>query len=424
MPIPMSDPMPLRTTAAWPKFAKPEPLPHVYGRCSVPMVQFDQTRKVWLIADHAIGGVDSVLRDRKDEKSYSFRNAVDSAGHPVALIELASPLKSGESLSATVRGKIDADTGSLIENPADVLRDVLALAGYAIPASAISAFRVECADLKLAGRLSDNLTVRGQIAEIAESVGMLWSTSMPGIATRYPRSRASGEPLLSAYLVSPPVQVNAYASLDRIVTEVRVEYAWDWTQNRATRTALLEADTVARYGRRSNTISAKWLTSNSDAIARGTWFLVANARPRWTYSISMESDPVVAPGRWFNVADPLLPVDGEVQATGSELDWGHLLQYLKAEVSVGPEPTVSVIALGSEFEDASSDLRISYADGIATLVIADGNGAPIRDATVKLGDQTGKTDRTGTVRFKIARGTYPFEIEATGYAKSSGEITV
>lgn len=424
MPLPMTDLVPLRTTAAWPAFAEPEPLPHVYGRCEVPLVQYDRTRRFWLIADHAIGGADKVTRDRKDEKSFAFHNAVDPSGHPVALLELATPLKIGESLSVSVRGKIDADSGNLIENPADIMRDVLRLAGREIPASSVSEFRSACADLKLAGCLSAGLTIRAQIAEIAESVGMIWSTSMPGLARRYPAERATGEPLLSRYLVSAPVQVNAYCSLDRVYTEVRVEYGWDWTANRARKTALLEASTAKTYGRRSKTISAKWLTSNADVIALGTSFLRANARPRWSYSISLESEPVVAPGQWFYVSDPLLPVGGEVQAISSEMDCGHILQYLKAEVSVGAVPTVALKALGTEFADVKSDLRITYADGIATLVVADGNGAPVRDAVVKLGDKTGKTDRTGTVRFKIERGTYPFEIEAAGFSKSSGEIDV
>jgi hypothetical protein len=424
MLVPMTDLVPLRTTAAWPAFAKPEPLPHVYGRCEVPVVQYDQTRKFWLIADHAIAGVDSVTRDKKDEKAYAFRNGVDPSGHPVALLELASPLKEVERLTVDVRGKIDSDTGTLIENPADVLRDVLAMTGRAIPASSVSSFRSACADIRLAGVLSASLTIRAQIAEIAESVGMLWSTAMPGLAARYPSDRDVGDPLLSRYLVSAPVQVNAYCSLDRIYTEASVEHGWSWTDNRARQTALLESSAVATYGRRSKRIVAKWLTSTADAISLGTSFLQANARPRWTYSVYLESDPLVSPGQWFYVSDPLLPIDGEVQAISSELDWDHMLQYLKAEVSVGAVPSVSLVALGSEFDDAPSDLRITYADGIATLVVNDGNGAPIRDATVKLGDKTGKTDRTGTVRFKIDRGTYPFEIEATGYVKQTGEITV
>ncbi len=424
MPLPMTDLVPLRTTAAWPAFAEPEPLPHVYGRCSVPAVRYDASGKTWLLADHPIAGVDSVKVGGKETKAFALLNSVDPSGHPVALLELSKRVDKNSDIEVALRGKTHARTGTLIENPADIFTDILRVAGHDLPDSAMAEFRSDCAGLKLAGRLSADLTLRAQLAEIADSVGMLWSLSMPGLARRYPAERAIGEPLLSRYLVSAPVQVNAYCSLDRVYTEVRVEYGWDWTANRARKTALLEASTAKTYGRRSKTIAAKWLTSNADAIALGTSFLRANARPRWSYSISLESEPVVAPGQWFYVSDPLLPVGGEVQAISSEMDCGHLLQYLKAEVSVGAVPTVALKALGTEFADVKSDLRITYADGIATLVVADGNGAPVRDAVVKLGDKTGKTDRTGTVRFKIERGTYPFEIEAAGFSKSSGEIDV
>ena len=80
--------------------------------------------------------------------------------------------------------------------------------------------------------------------------------------------------------------------------------------------------------------------------------------------------------------------------------------------------------MGGLFEEPASGLRVTYADGVATLVVADPNDAPIREAVVTFDDQKGRTDRTGTVRFKAARGAHRVTVEASGFAPMEMEITL
>lgn len=421
----LSDPIPLRTSAAWPAFAKPEPLSVVYGRCTVPAIQYDPTRKIWLVADHAIGGVDAVYRDGKPEKTYSWRNGTDPTGHTVALVELGQALAASATLTASIRGKIHPDSGALLENPATVLQDVLRLAGRAVADADMADFRAACADVAVAGMLTPGLTARAQLAELADSVGMLWSPALAGLARRWPvESRAEGEPLYAAFAADEVADVAAECRRDDLYTALRVEFDWDWTANSARRSVVLRADTADRYGYREAALQAKWLTGAAQATARGVAWLQARARPRWTISFAAAPDPAVPPGGWFSLSHPLLPVAGEFLALHAERDWTAQRQRIVTERSAGPVPAVSVAGYGGLFAQPDSDLRITYANGVATLVVVDPDGAPIRDAVVTFDDKTGKTDRTGTARFKTERGAHRVAIEAAGFAKFEMEVTI
>lgn len=421
----LSDPLPIRTSAAWPAFAKPEPLPVVYGRCTVPTIQYDQTRKFWLVADHPVQGVDAVYRDGKPERAYAWRNGTDPTGHPVALVELGQALAANATLTATVRGKTHPTGGALLENPADVLQDMLRLAGRAVTDAELADFRAACADLAIAGMLTPGLTARAQLAELADSVGMLWSPALAGLARRWPvESRAAGEPLYAEFAAAEVADVKAECVRADLYTGLRVEFDWDWTQNAARRSVVLRAATADRHGYRETALQAKWLTGAAQAVARGVAWLQARARPRWTISFEADLDPAVPPGGWFSLSHPLLPVGGEFLALNAERDWSAQRQRIGAERSAGPVPSVSVVGFGGLFAQPDSDLRITYANGIATLVIVDPDGAPIRDAVVTFDDKTAKTDRTGAVRFKTERGAHRVAVEAAGYARFEMEVTI
>lgn len=423
--MPLSDPIPLRSTTLWPKFAQPEPLNLVYGRCTVPLTQADASRKFWHLSDGAIGGVDAIRRDGKPDKNYALHNTTDATSQPVAMVELAQPLAASARLTAEVRGRLHPITGVLLENPADVLFDLLRWAGQPVAATELADFRTACAGLTIGGMLTPGLTVRAQIAEIADAVGMLWSPALPGFAQRWPLAqRPEYAPIYARWSEVDTQEAQAEAQQASLATVLRVDYDWDWAQNRARRAVTLRADSADRYGERPATLTAKWLTSTAAAVARGTAWLEAYARPRWALSLSTDLDPRLPPGGWFTVSHPLLPVGGEFQAISAEQDWGNQRQRITTERAVGPLPKIRVINVGGLFAEPDSDLRITYANGVATLVVVDPNGAPIKDAVVTFDAQKGKTDRSGTVRFKAERGTHQVTIDAAGFAASTVEITL
>lgn len=423
--MPLSDQLPLRTSAAWPAFAKPEPLPTVYGRCTVPAVQYDASRKFWLVADHAIGGVDAVYRDDKPETAFAWRNSIDPAGHPIALIELSESLATSGTLTADVRGKIHPKSGRLLDNPADILQDILQMAGREVSDAEVADFRVMCAGMTVAGMLTAGMTARAQLAELAESVGMLWSPALPGLARRWPvESRAEHEPIYARLGADDLADARSDCGLDALYTVLTIEFDWNWAAGSARHSVTLRSSTADQYGERAATLQAKWLTSAAHAAARGTSWLQAHARPRWSISFEADLEPRIPPGGWFAMDHPLLPISGDFLALSAEWNWSSQRQKITTERAVGPIPTISVGAVGGLFDQPDSGLRVTYANGVATLVIADLNGVPIRDAVVTFDAQKGKTDRTGTVRFTAERGAHSVTVEASGFSSATAEITL
>lgn len=188
--IPLSDPVPLRNSTVWGQFVSPAPLPVGYGTITITPIPYDNTGRVYFLLDHAIQAVDGLTRDGVADTQYTLENTIDGEGHAVSLLRLATPATTKETLAVTVRGKMRAETGELLTNPADILWDLLAnLCGLPVEYGDLDAFRSECRELgiELHGVLeSDTVTVRAQIDELMASCGGVWSGGMPGIARIYP----------------------------------------------------------------------------------------------------------------------------------------------------------------------------------------------------------------------------------------------
>ena len=57
---PLADPIPLRNTTVWGSFKDVQIIPHVYGRVCLAPIPYDNTGKLFVLADHGIQGVDEV----------------------------------------------------------------------------------------------------------------------------------------------------------------------------------------------------------------------------------------------------------------------------------------------------------------------------------------------------------------------------
>lgn len=427
MRLPLSSPLPLRTTAAWPFFAALQTLPHVYGRCTVAPIQFTADRKQWLLADHPIAGVEAVFRDGQAESGFALRHQTDPVGHPVAVLELATPLADSARLSVAVRGKPHPHTGALMTHPADILLDVLRLAGHTLPDDAVAEFRAAEPDWALGGALTGDLTLRAQCAEIIGSCGSWWSLGMPGlIQPGHQRQRPVGAPLRAGYTADVVTQVSAKTELSVVQTVVRVEFDREWGNGGATtrQSVTLAADAVEVYGEREAACSAPWLTDARLAARLGTAVLQWSARPRWSVALTADLEPPLNPGDWFTLAHPLLPVTGAMRALEVVTDWGQGTQQIQAEVATGTVPTVQLRQRTGLYAAVKTGLRVSYAKGIVTLTITDADELPVKGAKVTLDAQTARTNAKGQVSFKAERGPHTVSIEAAGFAVASSELTI
>lgn len=176
-PIVELDQLKLRSSSIYPEPASLFTLPWVYGDwssqgVSVPVQCVDRTENIWLIADHPILELVEVLQDGVPMTAgWEFRNAHrDPTGRQVSVLKLFTAV--GGALEARVKGRAFL-SGTLIENPADIVVDVLEnLQGYSyefINRAAMGSYRASCSkdNLKFRIHLAKESSVKALVAQIA-----------------------------------------------------------------------------------------------------------------------------------------------------------------------------------------------------------------------------------------------------------------
>lgn len=203
---PLSDNVPLRTSAVWGGWRDVRVLPWVWGQVTLTPLQYSDDQRVFFLADHPIQGVDEVKRDDVATEAWAFYNGVDSTGRAVAFVELAMPLAEGERLAVTLRGRMHPATGRLLQTPAEILHDVLAhLAGAPVQWADLDDYRTETAEWVLGGLLDDNtVSVRAAVDGLMQSAGGAWSAAMPGIALTWPPLPDDAAPALRVDRLAAP----------------------------------------------------------------------------------------------------------------------------------------------------------------------------------------------------------------------------
>ena len=188
---PLRERLPLRTTAdTGLPYTEVQVIPFVFGRTSVPAVRLNTSGTEWLIADHALQGVDSVRVDDAPTQEFQLLNTSDGVGHEISKLILNGDKDPGVEVAVTVRGLPHPLFGGLLTNPADVIWYILTeISGQAYEFSDFEVFRSECKTqgFDIGGALLNPAqTIWGQIDEIVTSVGGVVSAGIPGFARLYP----------------------------------------------------------------------------------------------------------------------------------------------------------------------------------------------------------------------------------------------
>lgn len=168
----LSEDLPLRTSAALGDYNEDAVLPVIYGDLSqsaVPLVKISETE--YLAADHP-ATVTAVYVDGQETQGWKSVTETDITGHAFCQITLAAKPEQGAEITASMQGKRHATTGALIEHPADVLQDLLSLAGKSWD---LSRLKSELPGVKIAGRLDKTQSVRAWLDEITRSCGVVWA---------------------------------------------------------------------------------------------------------------------------------------------------------------------------------------------------------------------------------------------------------
>ena len=425
---PLTDTLPLRTSVVWGGYQNVRVLPIVYGAARLTPIPYDAVGRLFVLADHSIAGVDAVTRDNAPTSAWAFHNGLDSTGHAVAFLELATPLATGEALAVTLRGKRQASSGQLLTSPAEIMHDVLAeVCSLPLPWSRFDRFRAQTAGLVLGGVLNNaQQSIRTTLDQLLSSVGAAWSSGAEDIALLYPSADNSGRIALTATPLTAR-EVISECTHDKIITALRIVYDYDHALGKPRRALALECpEAIRQYGRIEQEWNAAWLRSPREAQALGERLLAWMCRPRWRVCWQQSGASSVKPGDLATLAHPLSPLTGAYRLLTADIDMGALCVYCAVEAPVGESPKIITTALSTAFEPVLvTGASVDYQNGQAILTLVDDTGQPLAGAKATFdGSLTRLADNAGRVSFPAARGKHTVRVEATGYAPMDIEITV
>ena len=424
---PLSDNLPLRTSAVWGGWRDVRVLPWAYGAVTLAPIQYSDDQRVYLLADHPIAGVDAVTRDDVPVQDWAWENGVDSTGRAVAFLELAQPLAAGERLAATVRGRMHPATGHLLQTPAEILHDLLAhLARAPVQWADFDDYRTETAHIVLGGLLADNtVTIRAAVDGLMQSAGSAWAAAMPGIATTWPPLPDDAAPALRVDKLTAP-GLQAATAAQGVYTVLRVLYDYDHAAQRYRRAIQLRAPEAAKsFGELELECSAPWLRSPRHAEALGQRMLAWLARPRWRVTWQ-QSYADAATGTWVDVDHPLSPLQGRHRLVSADLDLAAATLACAIEAPVGAVPAIETARLSTAFEPViQPGITVEVGKNEIIFTATDEQGKPLAGARITLdGNASRIADGAGRVSFPVQRGRHMLLVEATGYQPFEVEVVV
>ncbi|MDZ7655620.1 MAG: hypothetical protein U0997_06715 [Sulfurimicrobium sp.] len=413
----LSEDFPLRTSAALGDYTEDAILPVVYGDLSqsaVPLVKLSETE--YLAADHP-ATITAVFVDGQETKGWSGSTKIDITGHAYCAVTLSAPAEQGAEITAAMRGKRHATTGALIEHPADILQDVLSLAGKAWD---LSRLKAELPGVRLAGRLDRQQSVRAWLDEITQSCGVVWAERF---AASYPASAGVAVAALDARNCQPgSISASIQDAADRL------QIAFDYHPAKQTYAQYMELSAkpspFGAAGAPIAKLEAPWLRQPADALALGKRLLSRLAMQR--ASIEIESGKAISVGDWLTLTHPALPVDGQqaMMALSMEYHPGKPGRRISGEIAWGETPIITLDHHARAIRPkAEGGVDVAYANGIATFTILGPDGKPLPNALVSLDNSAAKkTNAQGKVSFEAKPGRHVIAVEADGYIPFELEV--
>lgn len=330
----LSDPVPLRHTTVWPGYTEDAVIPRVYGRTRVPGRKYAAHGKTYVLADHALAGVDAVYDGDDPVVGWQLRNGADMTGHACAFLDLAEA-PTGE-LSADVRGLDGA--------PAAILNDLY-------PRSDLGDLAIWAAQqgIELGGALIDDLTVRAALQLVCDQFGGAWSAGMPGFAGPFPPS--DSDPTWAEFAPLDRGETRAECTLETLENRLTVRYAWDYAKNQPRQSLVVEAtSSVAWFGTREKTLDLPWIGTARAALAVATRRLHWRARPLWTLQFTAGPNArTVPPCGWIQLTGSDVPVTGRAVVLDVDPGYGSGSVKFTVQIPAGDAPAVSVIQSSAAF---------------------------------------------------------------------------
>lgn len=404
----LSDLLPLRKTTVWQAFRDPQAIPHRYGECSGELFQYDQSRLVFVWADHISESVDKVYVNDSEVTNWGWSNGVDSTGHAVTFVTFLGPPDETATIYAAGKGKLNSRTGLRITNPADVIWDVLNnLSEIDTPYARLIPFKNACARLNLfvgASVDDDTISIQSQIRIIGGSVGAVFCPDSAQFIQIFP----GGVEGPSRQTIDARFAVSAQAQIADVVNNVIINF--DFLNGRARQSIEMEAPaSVAQFRKKQQTLDAVWLHDLRSAFALAQRYLQHRARTQWQVTAAGINDALLV-GDFVTIDHPLFSVPGKHMVITRARDLSADLTAVTLSVASGPVPGVVLVRSAAAFDPLTyPTLDLITVGGTRVLTLTNGAdssgqgaGSPIVNASVTLDNTiTHYTDGSGVVTFSV-----------------------
>ena len=422
----LTNPIPLRSTAEWSFFDRIQAIPHVYGKSSVAPLKYSKDGLEWAIAGHSIDGVDSVIVDDVITNTYQHTNRADNTGQQIATIRLRKA--PSNSIVVNCRGKIDPVIGGLMTNPGRIIWDVLANIGsVSVLITQLDQFILDTKDIEFAGVLDDaNATLRSVLDDLQRSAGAAASLGIPKIAVLYPQLSMPTDHYIHGEFDALDISsLSSAESVDNIATVMRVNHAYNWSVSEYGGSVQYKCPSaIDKYGRIERAIDAPWLVTARDAANLCQRLLKYYARPVFTSTFNTSKINNIPSSAYISFSHPYGPLSGNLFVKNSEIDLFNSETQITVESAYGPQPTVALEYTSTRFVDETTQLFISYRDGIATFTVRDDFGDPLPGAIVTVNGESRIANASGEASFVLAPGTYNIVISADGYITQTVTQTI
>lgn len=412
--------IPMRTSADLGTFRDVETLPIRYGR-NVPgkLISINQARTLWLWADHASLAIRSVTIDGQLTDGWSWRNDTDANGRAITVVQTVEQIDDGDDMVAVGDGALDADTGALLVNPADVARDLCRLAGLTVDRSDFASYRAECLarNLELSGTVEGG-SLQSAMTRIAESTHSAFARQLAGYLRLLPLSAAASA------TISPDAVLRADLDGD-IATRLRVRYGVEEKGPR--RSIEVRAPAVeVRYGIKSLDADLPLIRDDRSAADVASRMLGQLSRPAYRVQCKRQLREWL-PGEVATVSVLALGISGSAMVQASQI--GERASSPTLLLHVGTAPAISLVTVSQAYTpEPYAGATVATQGTNRIITITDDTGRPIVGAACTLdGSLTRTSDGAGRVSFPanvMPSGAHRILIESSGMQSQTVTVVV
>lgn len=391
----------LRTSDVLGDFAENFILPHRYGNLTeTAFVLGKLTDTLYVVADHPMQDITAVYETGQKLTAWKWYNGADKTGKTICFVELGQPANATNAIiSASGRGKMSSVTGQLIENPADIITDIVGLNGRLLE---FPLFKQACArkGLKFAGSLTEIKGLRLYVKQILGSFGALW------VADNIIFQNDPSVYTTRVYNYSLPTYV---AKLEDRSGNVKVAYRHNEVTNKYG--AFLSVGALNSPYKAEKIYYCKWLRDARLALEYATELAKVNAGI--FYEVSCTVGAQVHSGQWISLANSF--IEGDILITEARLEAAGT--SIRGLLVKSRWTNTVLLSYSSEIPERQKEgIELDFANGILTITIYEEDNKPLVGAFVSLDKGTPrKTDTDGKVKFTTTAGGHVLDIAAIGF---------